>query len=190
LFPSIKKIVVAKKADSIYPIVSAASICAKVTRDEILEGWTFAESGIDNRSSCLTVAAEIEEPDEAGEDDMDIEPTKMLFGSGYPGDPKTISWYTPPHPHLSCFRLHENLDPVFAYPRLVRFSWSTSAKLVEKNCVGVSWHDEEQGCHGRDIRNFYAKKRLRAEEAVEVVGGEREIWIKDLTGLRPVTTRL
>jgi hypothetical protein len=58
--------------------------------------------------------------------------------------------------------------------------------------VDVAWQDEEcDGKSGRDIRNFYGKKRLRSEgEEEEVVGGEREMWIKDLTGLRAVTTRL
>jgi ribonuclease H2 subunit A len=43
LFPGIS-ITVAKKADSKYPIVSAASICAKVTRDHILDNFEFTEN--------------------------------------------------------------------------------------------------------------------------------------------------
>lgn len=62
LFPKYK-ITVAKKADSTYPIVSAASICAKVTRDHALQSWK------------LNNIAE-----ESNEDD---------FGSGYPNDPNT-----------------------------------------------------------------------------------------------------
>lgn len=40
--PSVK-IVVSKKADSIYQIVGAASIVAKVTRDNKLAEWIFEE---------------------------------------------------------------------------------------------------------------------------------------------------
>jgi ribonuclease H2 subunit A len=56
LFPDID-ITVAKKADSLYPVVSAASICAKVTRDALLHSWKFLEN-------------------------VDVD---RNFGSGYPG---------------------------------------------------------------------------------------------------------
>uniref|UniRef100_A0A2P2MZW8 Ribonuclease n=1 Tax=Rhizophora mucronata TaxID=61149 RepID=A0A2P2MZW8_RHIMU len=70
-FPSIK-FVVTKKADNIYPVVSGASIVAKVTRDRALRDWVLAETAEDmNRN----------------------------FGSGYPGDPETKAWLEH-HRHL------------------------------------------------------------------------------------------
>lgn len=62
IFPGIK-VVVAKKADSTYPIVSAASICAKVSRDHAIRAWQFREGRIETN-----------------------------YGSGYPNDPVTKKW--------------------------------------------------------------------------------------------------
>jgi ribonuclease H2 subunit A len=64
LFPQCT-VVVEPKADSKFPIVSAASICAKVPRDELTRGWTFVEPahGFDR-----------------------------AFGSGYPADEDTKGW--------------------------------------------------------------------------------------------------
>ncbi|KAK6356998.1 hypothetical protein TWF718_001330 [Orbilia javanica] len=63
-FPS-TKVTVSKKADSLYPSVSVASICAKVTRDFALEEYFKLATGSD------------EAPNN---------------GSGYPGDAKTIAY--------------------------------------------------------------------------------------------------
>ena len=43
-FPKIRAIKVSKKADSLFPCVSAASICAKVTRDSVIHNWKYAEN--------------------------------------------------------------------------------------------------------------------------------------------------
>lgn len=62
LFPT-ADVTVSKKADSIYPIVSAASVCAKVTRD-----------------AALDVLVEM----------CGVKGEEM--GSGYPGDERTKGW--------------------------------------------------------------------------------------------------
>lgn len=64
-FPRIQKIRVESKADATFPIVGAASIVAKVSRDHLIHNWKHLE------------------------DNVDIE---LPTGSGYPGDPKTKQW--------------------------------------------------------------------------------------------------
>lgn len=50
-FPQIEQVVVSKKADSLFPIVSAASIVAKVTRDTCVKEWKFLESRFQDSSN-------------------------------------------------------------------------------------------------------------------------------------------
>merc|ERR1711918_31281 len=84
LFPAIK-FTVRKKADALFPVVSAASICAKVTRDRLLANWVHVEKGVPSGA-------------------------ELPLGSGYPGDERTKRW------------LRETCDPVFGFPKVVRFS--------------------------------------------------------------------
>jgi ribonuclease H2 subunit A len=104
LFPQIENITVSKKADSLFPIVSAASIVAKVTRDRSLKFWEYKEHGLS---------------------------LSMKFGSGYTSDPVTKQW------------LNSNIDHVFGYPTVTRFSWSTTQKLLDRAAVRVLWDDDE-----------------------------------------------
>ncbi|XP_034943262.1 ribonuclease H2 subunit A [Chelonus insularis] len=117
IFPQIKKIVVAKKADSTYPIVSAASICAKVSRDHALRAWKFRETQF-----------------------------KGEYGSGYPMDPITKQWLT------------DNIDPIFGFPQIVRFSWSTAEKILETEAEKISWENPEIETMPKrqKISNFFA----------------------------------
>nr|XP_054320171.1 ribonuclease H2 subunit A isoform X2 [Pongo pygmaeus] len=63
-FPGIE-VTVKAKADALYPVVSAASICAKVARDQAVKKWQFVEK---------------------------LQDSDTDYGSGYPNDPKTKAW--------------------------------------------------------------------------------------------------
>jgi ribonuclease H2 subunit A len=70
IFPTCS-ITVAKKADSLYPCVSAASVCAKVTRDAALEVCYQAYEGVNRADDALDTPG---------------------WGSGYPSDARCTNW--------------------------------------------------------------------------------------------------
>ena len=47
-----------------------------------------------------------------------------VFGCGYPCDPLSKKWLK------DCF------DPVFGFPTIVRFSWSTARKMLQNSTEG------------------------------------------------------
>lgn len=42
-------------------------------------------------------------------------------------DPVTVTW------------LAANMDPVFGFPDIVRFSWQTASRLLDERAVKVAW---------------------------------------------------
>ncbi|KAF2471296.1 uncharacterized protein BDR25DRAFT_285809 [Lindgomyces ingoldianus] len=127
IWPTIQ-ITVAKKADSLYPVVSAASVCAKVTRDAALDVcYEPYQTSTENEDAVAT--------DAKGE---------IVWGSGYPSDARTSTW------------LKANMDPVFGWGSECRFSWSTAKELLEgKNAdVNVEWPAEDDG-NGLRMTDFF-----------------------------------
>lgn len=127
-FPGIK-ITVAKKADSLYPSVSAASVCAKVTRDMALSAL-YAHH--------ITLSSPPDSPPASQ--------TEMAWGSGYPSDGRCVTW------------LRGNMHPVFGWGPECRHSWGTAKDLLEgKGAVRVEWPVEEDGETAR-VTDFFGAK--------------------------------
>lgn len=167
IFPGIS-ITVTSKADSLFPIVSAASIAAKVTRDLHLEEWEFAEERAQPNGVLLSAASY---------------PLKVArkFGSGYPGDPATKIW------------LQNHLDPIFGYPDIVRFSWGTTKKILKSDAVQVEWGDEDSddedgeggGSGSQKMGQFFAAK----EKSTSAAGAkEKALDAADLPGAASLVT--
>ncbi|EGS24036.1 uncharacterized protein CTHT_0007470 [Thermochaetoides thermophila DSM 1495] len=148
VFPGVK-ITVAKKADSLYPCVSAASVCAKVTRDAALEVLWEAAKGRGRTPK--------------GEDEMDVgekrgeseESEGMAWGSGYPSDARCVSW------------LKANMHPVWGWGPECRFSWGTAKDMLEApptkgGGVKVDWPVDNDGDTHR-LTDFFTSKHQEQE---------------------------
>ncbi len=59
-----------------------------------------------------------------------MEPYAGPFGCGYPSDPSTVQW------------LKDNVEPVFGYPDIVRFSWSSCENILKARAAQVIWPEE------------------------------------------------
>lgn len=130
VFPG-RRVTVEKKADSLYPVVSAASVVAKVTRDVGLEGMYGGLYG-------NVALGEEEWEEKRGEEEVKEEVRSRKrkaevvdadWGSGYPSDVRCTSW------------LKRNMNPVFGWGTECRFSWGTCKDLLEKKdmAVPVDW---------------------------------------------------
>lgn len=108
----------AKKADSLYPCVSAASVVAKVTRDVTLETIWRMEHG-------ASIGIENEHAGEQSE--------VAQWGSGYPSDARCTTW------------MKQSVDPIWGWGSEMRFSWGTARDMLETRGVGVpvSWPVEK-----------------------------------------------
>ncbi|KAI1162631.1 ribonuclease H2 subunit A [Nemania serpens] len=144
LFPTLK-ITVAKKADSLYPCVSAASVCAKVTRDAAL-GVLYEAWAKDRRARGA----------EAG-DGEEAEAEEVLFwGSGYPADARCVAW------------LRQNMHPVFGWGPECRFSWGTSKDMLEaRGGVKVEWPADDDESTSR-VTDFFVADGDREKDADEL----------------------
>lgn len=142
IWPTVR-ITVAKKADSLYPVVSAASVCAKVTRDAALDVCYEPYQGAAAKNQNT-------------ENDTN---NVIAWGSGYPSDARTSTW------------LKQSMNPVFGWGNECRFSWGTAKELLEtKNAdLIVDWPDASD--EGNDMRmtDFFASRGEGAGGGDELV---------------------
>ncbi|XP_038131277.1 ribonuclease H2 subunit A [Cyprinodon tularosa] len=144
-FPGVQ-VTVRPKADSLFPVVSAASICAKVARDRLVKGWTFAE--------------------DLGEMDSD-------YGSGYPNDPKTKEWLLkyldPVFGYPQFVRFSWSTAQTLMDSRAVTVHWDDDEEDGEKaaqrqnNRSMLSYFSSSaEGARGQQTHRFFTERRLKS----------------------------
>ncbi|CAI5760424.1 unnamed protein product [Candida verbasci] len=113
IFPQINEIIVTKKADSIYSIVSTASVVAKVTRDLNINYFTNTEFTNEVKRNILY---------------------NEKLGSGYPSDPNTNKWLN------NIDNIDKLFGWCFGF---IRYSWQTTKDCLIKNkCINIIYEED------------------------------------------------
>jgi ribonuclease H2 subunit A len=145
---------VRKKADALFKVVGAASICAKVTRDFVLETWEFPESG--------------QSVDAGGVDGL---------GSGYPGDERTKKWLRASadrvfgFPSIVRFSWQTtktllgdehgaDASSRWAKPKQDKSNATSGEEREPALSVRVEWEDLEEDERQTKLTGFFVKKAL------------------------------
>uniref|UniRef100_A0A1I7ZUH0 Ribonuclease n=1 Tax=Steinernema glaseri TaxID=37863 RepID=A0A1I7ZUH0_9BILA len=142
-FPGID-IVVSEKADSKYPIVSAASIAAKVTRDRVLSTWKFEEGGV------------INVPDDG-------------YGSGYPGDPATkkflVNSVDPVFGYSTLVRFSWKTTDAALEKAAVKCEWEDHTKVATVKSFFTTSGGPSGPAHSRSA--YYRDREMNAVHSVD-----------------------
>ncbi|XP_051558662.1 ribonuclease H2 subunit A-like [Myxocyprinus asiaticus] len=151
LFPEVA-VTVRPKADSLFPIVSAASICAKVARDHAVQSWKFTE--------------------DLGDVDTD-------YGSGYPNDPKTKSWLLkyldPVFGYPQFVRFSWSTAQTLLDSKAATVHWDDDdedgekAAARQKNTSMLSFLSHSKPAelkHTRDTHRFFTERKLQSSNTL------------------------
>ncbi|CCG82783.1 Ribonuclease H2 subunit A [Taphrina deformans PYCC 5710] len=156
------QVTVTKKADSLFPIVSVASICAKVTRDKALLLAVPTDRSV---AAPDTATADSDPgPELHRESSFVDEISTGPWGSGYPSDARTQRW------------LRDSMDPVFGWSGPVRYSWSTVKDMLDgagkhggraDTVVKVNWFDDAEVEDGQQTLSFTGSNKRAGLFTVE-----------------------
>ncbi|KAJ1172437.1 hypothetical protein NDU88_004284 [Pleurodeles waltl] len=141
-FPELE-VTVRPKADSLFPVVSAASICAKVARDQAVKGWKFLE---------------------------DLGDVGLEYGSGYPNDPKTKDWLAkvldPVFGYPQFVRFSWSTAQTILDSRAVPVHWDDSDeegdKETKKNAAAMLSYFTKKDTGKRQPHRFFHERKLEA----------------------------
>lgn len=108
-------------------------------------------------------------PESQGDNGIKI--TKQ-WGSGYPGDAVTKKF------------LRDNLDPVFGFPSIVRFSWKTAETLMVDKGVPVEFEEVEPEedptvTKNPSIKQFFVQNPTSSSKENKSPASNRCKFVKD-----------